>query len=65
MTVVIFAFVLSGAELVGLELNQIALPLGLSLFVIVIGIRLWARSDRQIAVTEGHSSSIGLAGVLS
>jgi high-affinity nickel-transport protein len=43
--VVIFAFGLGGAELFGVELAGVALPLGLSLFTIVLGIRIWARSD--------------------
>lgn len=42
--VVIFAFGLGGAELFGTELASIALPLGLSLFAMVLGIRIWARS---------------------
>jgi nickel/cobalt transporter (NiCoT) family protein len=42
--VVIFAFGLGGAELLGVEFTRIALPLGLSLFAIVVGIRVWARS---------------------
>jgi high-affinity nickel-transport protein len=45
--VVIFAFSLGGAELIGVELEGIALPLGLSLFIVVIGIRIWARSSGQ------------------
>jgi high-affinity nickel-transport protein len=45
--VVIFAFGLGGAELFGTELASIELPLGLSLFAIVIGIRIWARSKSQ------------------
>jgi nickel/cobalt transporter (NiCoT) family protein len=45
--VVIFAFGLGGAELFGVELTGIALPLGLSLFVVVIAIRIWARSQRH------------------
>jgi len=47
--VVIFAFGLGGAELFGIELTSVALPLGLSLFVIVIGLRIWARSTGPIA----------------
>ena len=43
--VVIFACGLGGAELLGLDLTRIALPLGLSLFAIVLGIRFWARSN--------------------
>jgi len=44
--VVVFAFGLGGAELIGYEINQVALPLGLGLFAIVISIRVWARSSR-------------------
>jgi nickel/cobalt transporter (NiCoT) family protein len=47
--VVIFAFGLGGAELFGTELASIALPLGLFLFVIVLGIRIWARSKGPTA----------------
>ena len=53
LIVVIFAFGLGGAELFGVELTGIALPLGLSLFVVVIGIRFWARRNRQTADPEG------------
>lgn len=42
--IVVFSFGLGGAELAGLELNRFALPLGLLLFAVVIGIRVWARS---------------------
>jgi len=45
--VVIFAFSLGGAELFGVELTRVALPLGLSLFIVVIGVRVWARSKRH------------------
>jgi nickel/cobalt transporter (NiCoT) family protein len=45
--VVIFAFGLAGAELCGVDLTRIALPLGLSLFTIVLGIRIWARTNGQ------------------
>jgi high-affinity nickel-transport protein len=47
--VVIFAFGLGGAELLGVEFTRIALPLGLSLFAIVVGIRVWARSSGRPA----------------
>ena len=47
--VVIFAFGLGGAELFGTELTSVALPLGLSLFVIVLGLRMWARSKGPTA----------------
>ena len=49
IVVVIFAFGLGGAELLGVELTWIAFPLGLSLFAIVIGIRIWARSNGSAA----------------
>jgi high-affinity nickel-transport protein len=45
--VVIFAFGLGGAELAGIELTGIAFPVGLSLFAIVLGIRIWARTSRR------------------
>ena len=45
--VVIFSFGLGGAELVGYEINNYALPLGVMLFAIVIAIRIWARSAWQ------------------
>jgi high-affinity nickel-transport protein len=47
--VVLFAFGLGGAELSGIELTEVALPLGLSLFGIVIAIRIWARTRRPEA----------------
>ena len=56
--VVIFAFSLGGAELFGVELSGIALPLGFSLFVVVIGIRIWARSRGQ-APKGHHISEVG------
>ena len=46
--VVIFAFTLGGAELIGVELAGIALPLGLALFIVVLGIRIWARSNHAL-----------------
>jgi nickel/cobalt transporter (NiCoT) family protein len=42
--VVVFSIGLGGAELIGYELNRYALPIGLTLFAVVIGIRVWARS---------------------
>lgn len=43
VVVVIFSFGLGGAELVGAQLDRFALPMGLGLFAVVLGIRLWAR----------------------
>jgi high-affinity nickel-transport protein len=42
--VILFSFGLGGAELLGVELDHFALPMGLALFAIVITIRFWARS---------------------
>ena len=39
----LFSFGLGGAELVGIEMNSFALPLGLVLFAVVIGVRVWVR----------------------
>jgi high-affinity nickel-transport protein len=44
--VVIFSFVLGGGELLGFDLDSVALPLGMGLFIILMGFRIWARSDR-------------------
>ena len=56
IVVVIFAFGLGGAELFGIELTSIALPLGIVLFVIVLGIRIWARS-RSVDIVITHEIS--------
>jgi high-affinity nickel-transport protein len=42
--VVVFSFVLGGGELLGFDLDSVALPLGLGLFIILMGFRIWARS---------------------
>ncbi|HUO16111.1 MAG TPA: hypothetical protein VMX38_14095 [Verrucomicrobiae bacterium] len=47
--IVMFAFGLGGAELIGVELNRIAFPLGLGMFAIVVAIRSWARVGRSRA----------------
>jgi len=46
--VVVFAFGLGGAELFGVDFAGIALPLGLTLFATVLGIRIWARSSCRL-----------------
>ena len=43
--VVIFSFGLGGVELLGIEIDRFVLPLGVALFAVVIGIRIWARSN--------------------
>jgi high-affinity nickel-transport protein len=42
--VVVFSIGLGGAELLGYELSRYALAIGLTLFALVISIRVWARS---------------------
>jgi high-affinity nickel-transport protein len=59
--VVVFAFSLGVAGLFHLDLSRIALPLGLSLFAIVLGIRIWARSIVQPVsptVSEAQRSGV-------
>ena len=58
ITVVIFSFGLGGAELLGVELDRFALPLGLCLFVGVLAIRVWARSKCLIVSTPAAISEI-------
>jgi nickel/cobalt transporter (NiCoT) family protein len=56
--VVLFAFGLGGAELIGYEINQFALPLGLALFAIVIAIRVWARTASVVAIRPSASHTL-------
>jgi nickel/cobalt transporter (NiCoT) family protein len=42
--VVIFSLGLGVAELTGVEMDRYALAIGLALFAVVIGVRIWARS---------------------
>ena len=55
VVVVVFSFALGTAELLGYELDQFALPLGLSLFAVVIGFRVWARAGSCLQVTAESS----------
>jgi high-affinity nickel-transport protein len=54
LIVVIFSFGLGGAELFGAELSRIALPLGISLFILVVGIRLWTRSSLWLGIRQSQ-----------
>jgi high-affinity nickel-transport protein len=44
LIVVVFSFSLGGAERAGYDIDRYGLPMGLTLFAIVIGIRVWART---------------------
>ena len=44
LLVVLFSFGLGGAELFGLDFSRFSLPVGLTLFAVVVSIRFWARS---------------------
>lgn len=51
--VVIFSFALGITELIGVDLDAFALPMGMTLFVVVIGFRVWARAgDRSLVIPE-------------
>ncbi|PYU76904.1 MAG: hypothetical protein DMG49_00610 [Acidobacteria bacterium] len=52
--VVIFSLGLGGAELASMNLDRFALPLGLTLFVMVIAIRVWARSSSRLFAPGPH-----------
>jgi high-affinity nickel-transport protein len=45
--VVLFSFGLGGAELLGMDLDRFALPVGLTLFAVVVSIRFWARAGAR------------------
>lgn len=50
--VVVFSFTLGTTELLGYEMDRFALPLGLALFVTVIGFRVWARRGAAFSPTD-------------
>jgi nickel/cobalt transporter (NiCoT) family protein len=52
LVVVVFSFGLGSAELLGYEMNPFALPLGLTLFAVVVAIRVWARGGWQPVIQE-------------
>lgn len=41
--VIVFSFGLGGGQLLGIQIDRFALPLGIALFLTVIGIRIWSR----------------------
>jgi high-affinity nickel-transport protein len=45
--VVAFSFGLGGAELLNMDIDREALPIGLALFAAVIAIRIWARTQHR------------------
>jgi high-affinity nickel-transport protein len=48
LLVVILSFALGGAELLDFEWNRFAMPIGLALFALAIGFRVWARSGAPL-----------------
>lgn len=60
--VVVFAFGIGGAELFGTELASVALPLGLSLFAVVLGIRIWAKSSKGATASDTRVSGAQMRG---
>jgi high-affinity nickel-transport protein len=54
--VIAFSFGLGGAQLVGLAIDRFALPLGIILFALVIGIRIWSRRPSR---TEFPNEGLG------
>lgn len=58
--VVVFSMGLGGAELIGYEVNKYALPIGLVLFALVIGIRVWARTTWMPWGTRTDGMSVNI-----
>ncbi len=51
--VVVFSFGLGGAELLGVDIDRAALPLGLVMFGAVVGFRVWARrGSSNLAIVQ-------------
>jgi nickel/cobalt transporter (NiCoT) family protein len=62
--VVIFSFGLGGAELLRLDVDRIALPLGCVLFVYLIALRVWSQREPKTTtglnpLASGESKSLG------
>ena len=60
LMVVVLAFGLGGTEIYGMDVAPVALPLGLSVFGIVAGIRIWARSGGRPKRPFGNSKAAAL-----
>jgi high-affinity nickel-transport protein len=61
--VVVFSFGLGGAELMDIDIDRFALPMGLALFTAVIAIRVWTRRirsshDLSLIKFASHSGTI-------
>ncbi len=56
--IVIFSFGLGGAELARIELDRFIFPLGIALFAVVIGIRIWARSNNSATINASHQIAV-------
>lgn len=57
--VVVFSFGLGGAELLKLDIDRIALPLGCALFVSLIALRVWSSRESTSATQAGSIVSTG------
>ena len=60
LVVVLFSFGLGGTDLMGLDTDHFALPLGLVLFAFVISTRIWGRTNVRFAVAEQILGRLGL-----
>ncbi len=63
--VVVLSLGLGGAELLGFEWDRFALPIGLALFALVIGFRVWARSGARFAEALPPLPAMSAAGLPS
>jgi nickel/cobalt transporter (NiCoT) family protein len=61
LVVVLFSFGLGGAELMGLDTDHFALPLGLVLFAFVITTRIWGRTNARFPFAELLLGRLGLS----
>jgi len=56
--VVIFSFGLGGAELMNVEIDRIALPIGFGLFLYLICLRLWSLHEPQSSRKTGDATPL-------